>query len=42
MDVATIDNLADLATATATYRRVVAILIEANDLLAKQLEDNAS
>jgi hypothetical protein len=39
---ATIGALANLATATAAERRVVAKLIEANARLAKQLEDNVS
>jgi hypothetical protein len=39
---ATIDDLANLATTTATDRGVVATLTEANVRLAKQLEDNAS
>jgi hypothetical protein len=39
---ATIGALANLATATATDRGVVATLTEANSRLAKQLEDNAS
>jgi hypothetical protein len=39
---ATIGALANLATATATDRRVVATLTQANARLAKQLEDNAS
>jgi hypothetical protein len=39
---ATIGALANLATATATDRGVVATLTEANAHLAKQLEDNAS
>jgi hypothetical protein len=39
---ATIGALANLATATATDRGVVATLTEANARLAKQLEDNVS
>jgi hypothetical protein len=39
---ATIGALANLATATATDRGVVATLTEANARLVKQLEDNAS
>jgi hypothetical protein len=39
---ATIGDLANLATATATDRRAVATLTEANSRLAKQLEDNVS
>jgi hypothetical protein len=39
---ATIDALANVATATATDCGVVAILTEANARLAKQLEDNSS
>jgi hypothetical protein len=39
---ATIGALANLATATATDRRVVATLTEANARLAKQQEDNSS
>jgi hypothetical protein len=39
---ATVDALTKLATATTTDRGVVATLTEANALLAKQLEDNAS
>jgi hypothetical protein len=39
---ATIGALANLATATATDRGVVATLTEANARLAKQQEDNAS
>jgi hypothetical protein len=34
--------LANLATATAAYRGVVATLTEANARLAKQLEDNSN
>jgi hypothetical protein len=37
---ATIGALANLATATAAYRGVVATLTEANARLVKQLEDN--
>jgi hypothetical protein len=39
---ATIDALANLATATAAYRVVVTTLTEANSRLAKQLEDNST
>jgi hypothetical protein len=39
---ATLGDLANLATATATERGLVATLTEANARLAKQLEDNAS
>jgi hypothetical protein len=39
---ATIGALANLATATATDRGVIATWTEANARLAKQLEDNAS
>jgi hypothetical protein len=42
MDEATIRALANLATATAAYRGVVATLTEANTRLAKQLEDNSN
>jgi hypothetical protein len=38
----TIGDLANLATVTATDRRVLATLTEANARLAKQLENNAS
>jgi hypothetical protein len=39
---ATIDALANLATATAADRGVVAALAQANSRLVKQLEENAS
>jgi hypothetical protein len=39
---ATIGALANLATATATDRGVVATLTEANTRVAKKLEENAS
>jgi hypothetical protein len=39
---ATIDTLANLATATASDRGVVAALTQANSRLAKQLEENSS
>jgi hypothetical protein len=39
---ATIGALANMATATAAYRGVVAALTQANSRLAKQLEDNSS
>jgi hypothetical protein len=39
---ATIGDLANLATATATDRGVVAALTQANSRLVKQLEENAS
>jgi hypothetical protein len=39
---ATIGSLANLATATAADRGVVATLTEANARLAKQLEDNSN
>jgi hypothetical protein len=39
---ATIGALANLATATAADRGVVAALTQANSRLAKQLEDNSS
>jgi hypothetical protein len=39
---ATIGALANLATATAADRGVVAAFTQANSLLAKQLEDNSS
>jgi phage shock protein A len=39
---ATIGALANLATATAAYRGVVAALTQANSRLAKQLEDNST
>jgi hypothetical protein len=39
---ANIDALANLATATAAERGVVATLTQANSLLVKQLEENAS
>jgi hypothetical protein len=39
---ATIGALANLATATAADRGVVAALNQANSRLAKQLEDNSS
>jgi hypothetical protein len=39
---ATIGALANLATATAANRGVVAALTQANSRLAKQLEDNSS
>jgi hypothetical protein len=39
---ATIGAFANLATATAADRGVVAALTQANSHLAKQLEDNAS
>jgi phage shock protein A len=39
---ATVGALANLATATAAYRGVVAALTQANSRLAKQLEDNSS
>jgi hypothetical protein len=39
---ATIGALANLATATAVDRGVVAALTQANSCLAKQLEDNSS
>jgi activator of HSP90 ATPase len=42
MEEATIDALANLATATATDRDVVAALTEANSRLAKQLEDRSN
>jgi hypothetical protein len=42
MDESTIGALANLATATASYRGVVATLTEANARLAKQLEDNSN
>jgi hypothetical protein len=39
---ATIDALANLATATAAYRGVVVALTQANSRLVKQLEETAS
>jgi hypothetical protein len=42
MDEATIGNLANLATATAADRGVVAALTQENSCLAKQLEENSS
>jgi phage shock protein A len=39
---ATIGALANLATATAAYRGVVAALTQTNSRLVKQLEENAS
>jgi hypothetical protein len=39
---ATIGALANMATATAAYRGVVAALIQANSRLVKQLEENYS
>jgi hypothetical protein len=39
---ATIGSLANLATATAADRGVVAALTQANSRLAKQLEENSS
>jgi hypothetical protein len=42
MDEATIGALANLATATAADRGVVAALTQANSRLAKQLEDNST
>jgi hypothetical protein len=42
MDEATIVALANLATATAAVRGVVADLTQANSRLAKQLEDNSN
>jgi hypothetical protein len=39
---ATIDALANLATATAADRSVVAALTQANSRFAKQLEENSS
>jgi hypothetical protein len=42
MDEATIGALANLATATASDRCVVAALTQANYSLAKQLEDNSN
>jgi hypothetical protein len=42
MDEATIGGLANLATATAADRGVVATLTEANARLVKQLEDNSN
>jgi hypothetical protein len=42
MDEATIGSLANLATATAADRGIVATLTEANARLAKQLEDNSN
>jgi hypothetical protein len=42
MEEATIGVLANLATATATERRVLATLTEANARLSRQLEDRAS
>jgi hypothetical protein len=42
MDEATIGSLANLVTATAADRGVVATLAEANARLAKQLEDNSN
>jgi hypothetical protein len=42
MDEATIRALANLATATASDRGVVAALTQANSRLAKQLEENSS
>jgi hypothetical protein len=42
MDEATIGSLANLTTATAADRGVVATLTEANARLAKQLEDNSN
>jgi hypothetical protein len=42
MDEATIGSLANLATATAADRGVVAALTQANSRLAKQLEDNSN
>jgi hypothetical protein len=44
MTESTIGALANLATATATatYRGVVAALTQANSCLAKQLEDNSA
>jgi phage shock protein A len=39
---ATIGSLANLATATAADRGVVAALTQANSRLAKQLEDNST
>jgi hypothetical protein len=42
MTEATIGALANLATATAADRGVVAALTQANSRLAKQLEDNST
>jgi hypothetical protein len=42
MDEATIGALANLATATAADRGVVAALTQANSRLSKQLEENSS
>jgi hypothetical protein len=42
MDEATIGSLANLATATAADRGVVAALTQANARLVKQLEDNSN
>jgi hypothetical protein len=42
MDEATIGALANMATATASDRGVVAALTQANSRLAKQLEDNSA
>jgi hypothetical protein len=42
MDEDTIGELANLATATAADRGVVATLTEANSHLVKQLEDNSN
>jgi ABC-type transporter Mla subunit MlaD len=42
MDEATIESLANLATATAADRGVVAALTQENSRLAKQLEDNSA
>jgi hypothetical protein len=42
MDEATIGALANLVTATAADRNVVAALAQANSCLVKQLEENAS
>jgi hypothetical protein len=42
MAMATIGALANLATATAADRGVVAALTQANSRLAKQLEDNST
>jgi hypothetical protein len=39
---ATIGVLANIATATAAYRGVVAALAQENSRLAKQLEDNSA
>jgi hypothetical protein len=42
MDEATIGSLANLTTATATDRSIVATLTEANSRLARQLEDRSN